>query len=595
MIARSLDDDRVEQRARRIAGHPTPEDAERFVADAEHRLHAAAQRLTRAEWIATTYIIPDTVSLLQEERAHMSALSAELAREALHYREASLAAGYDTQRKIELLLRTIGTPAPPDPKRNAAMQAASGRMETHFAQAKVRMPDGAQLNLDEVSAALRTSRNPETLKCLWTGWYDAAPPSPSDYARYVELANEGARSLGFPDAGAESRAGRDMPPVAVVAEMERLWMQLEPFYAALHAYVRRRLVERYGEQEVGADGMIPLHLLGNLWGQDWSGIEDLVLPPNMPDAKASDLEARLRDRGIAAEELVRIAESFYTSLGFEPLPETFWERSMFVRPRDRHAQTHGMAYDMYDGQNVRLRMGIVGTADDFYTLHHELGHNFYYRAYAQQPFLYRMGANRDFHEAVADTVGLSITPKYLARIGLGDDEPSGSGDIPLLLRRALSSIAFLPFGYMVDRWRWDVFAGRIAREKYTRAWWKYAARYQRVRPPGDRSAALFDPGSKFHIPHGYAYMPYFVARVLQYQFHRALCAAAGETDPLHRASIYGSREAGKKLRAMLELGRSRPWQDALEVLCGTREMDATAITDYFAPLKAWLDTQNALG
>lgn len=574
---------------------PTPENAERFVTDAECRLHDAARRLTRADWIATTYIIPDTVAILDEEKAHMSALSTALAREAFRYRDAELDLDYDTRRKLDLLMRTIGRPAPPDPARNAEMQAASGRMAAHFARARVRMADGVDLTVDEIGAAFRSSRDPETLTRLWTGWYNAAPPSPRDYARYVELANEGARTLGYADAGAESRAGRDMPPEALIADLERLWTQLKPFYDALHAYVRRRLLARYGEGEVGTDGTIPLHLLGNLWGQDWSGIEDLVLPPGMPDAKVSDLEARIRERKIAAEELVRLAENFYTSLGFEPLPKTFWQRSMFVRPRDRHAQTHAMAYDMYDGQDVRIRMGILGAADDFYTLHHELGHNFYYRAYARQPFLYRMGANTDFHEAVADTIGLSITPKYLARIGLGENDPPSDGDIPLLLRRALSSVAFLPFGYMVDRWRWDVFAGDIAPADYTRAWWGYAARYQRVRPPVDRSMAPFDPGAKFHIAHDHPYMPYFVARVLQYQFHRALCAAAGETGPLHRASIHGSLAAGQRLRAMLELGRSRPWQEALEVLCGTREMDATAITDYFAPLKVWFDQQNARG
>ena len=574
---------------------PTPEDAARFVADAERRLHDAARRLTRAEWIATTYIIPETVALLDEEKAHISALSTELAREALRYMDFASGFDRDTRRKLDLLRCTIGTPAPPDPERNSQMQAASGRMELHFAKARVQTPDGAELNADEVAAAFRTSRDPETLTRLWTGWYDAAPPSPRDYALYVELANEGARTLGYPDAGAETRAGRDMAPDALIAEIERLWMQLKPFYDALHTYVRRRLVERYGEREVGADGMIPLHLLGNLWGQDWSGIEEVVLPSGMPDAKASDLDVRLRARGLTPEEMVRIAESFYISLGFEPLPESFWERSMFVRPRDRNVQTHGTAYDMFDGENFRIRMGILGSAEDFNVLHHELGHVFYHRAYAQQPFLYRMGANRDFHEAVADTVGLSITPKYLARIGLGEDEQSRDSDIPLLLRRALSSIAFLPFGYLVDRWRWEVFAGKIAPADYTRAWWEYAARYQRVRPPVDRSEAPFDPGAKYHIPYDYPYMPYFVARVLQYQFHRALCAAAGETDPLHRASIYGSRDAGARLRTMLELGRSRPWQEALEVLCGTREMDATAITDYFAPLKVWLDKQNAAG
>jgi peptidyl-dipeptidase A len=576
-----------------VAADVSKQDAEIFVTEAERRLHVASQRLTRAEWIATTYMIADTAALLEEEQAHFCALSMDIAREALRYHAAALELDYDTRRKLELLGRTVGSPTPIDPERNAEMQAVSTRMESQFGHARVRTQGDGELTVEEVGAGMRDSRDPEALRRLWTGWYDAAPPVPIDYARYVELANEGARALGHADAGAEWRAGRDMHPDAFMEEIERLWMQLAPFYDALHTYVRRRLVERYGLEEVGADSSIPLHLLGNLWGQDWSGIEDIVLPPDMPDAKASDLDARLRARGITAEEMVRIAEGFYTSLGFDPLPKVFWERSMFVRPRDRHAQTHATAFDMYDGEDFRIRMGIRGTAEDFYVLHHELGHNFYQRAYAGQPFLYRRGANADFHEGVADTIGLSITPTYLARIGLAEDARPCDSDIPFLLRRALSSIAFLPFGYMVDRWRWEVFAGKIAPADYTRAWWAYAECYQRVRPPVDRSEAPFDPGAKYHIAADVAYMPYFVARVLQYQFHRSLCAAAGERGPLHRASIYGSRAAGEKLRTMLELGRSRPWQDALELLCGTRAMDATAITDYFAPLRMWLDEQNA--
>jgi peptidyl-dipeptidase A len=411
------------------------------------------------------------------------------------------------------------------------------------------------------------------------------------YARFVELSNEGARELGFADLGAMWRSNYDMPADRFPGDVERLWKQVEPLYVSLHAYVRGRLNEKYGDAVVPKDGLIPAHLLGNMWAQQWGNVYDLVAPANA--APTYDLTALLAAKNVDQTEMVRYGERFFTSLGFEPLPKTFWERSMIVKPRDREVVCHASAWDVDNASDVRIKMCTERTAEDFVTVHHELGHNFYQRAYAKQPYLFMNGANDGFHEAIGDAVALSIGPTYLQQVGLLASPPSAAADTALLLRQALDKVAFLPFGLMIDQWRWGVFSGAIEPTEYNKAWWDLRAKYQGVVPPVARSESDFDPGAKFHVPANTPYMRYFLAHVLQFQFYRAMCRAAGHTGPLHRCSFYGSKEAGTKLARMLEAGQSRPWQETLQEMTGERDVDAGAVLEYFAPLKAWLDRQNA--
>ncbi len=238
-------------------------------------------------------------------------------------------------------------------------------------------------------------------------------------------------------------------------------------------------------------------------------------------------------------------------------------------------------------------MCIQPDAEDFRTIHHELGHNFYQRAYNQQPFLYQDSANDGFHEAVGDTIALSITPEYLKQVGLIEQVPDPSkdlghpdapgarqGGVPAL-RPADRPVAL------------EGLLGRGARRtRYNQAWWELREKYQGVSAPVARSEKDFDPGAKYHVPGNTPYTRYFLAHILQYQLHRGLCQAAGNKGPLHRCSIYGNKEAGERLEKMLAMGQSRPWPEALEAVTGQKQMDATAIIDYFAPLKTWLDQQN---
>jgi peptidyl-dipeptidase A len=571
---------------------PTADDARAFVARAEETLNTLGVRASRADWVQSTYITSDTQAIAAESRQTQIKAATEFAKEAARFREVQLPP--DLARKLMLLRLQLTMPAPEDPGELAELTRIATSLEADYGKGTYCRPgkDGTQecLDITAIERLMAESRDPKALAELWTGWRRIAPPMRARYTRFVDLTNKGARELGFADTGAMWRSNYDMPPDQFSTEIERLWQQVRPFYVSLHAYVRRRLVERYGAAVVPPGGPIPAHLLGNPWAQEWGNIYELVAPAG--EQRAYDLAERLRAQKIDARGIVRTGEGFFTSLGFAPLPQTFWERSLFTKPADRDVVCHASAWSIDNREDVRLKMCIQVNADDFNTVHHELGHNFYQLAYRQQPFLFMNSANEAFHEAIGDTIALSITPAYLKQIGLIDVIPPAAGDTGLLLRQALDKIAFLPFGLLIDQWRWRVFSGEIGPADYNKAWWELRTRYQGVAAPVARSEQDFDPGAKYHVPANYPYTRYFLARILQFQFHRALCEAAGQHGPLHRCSIYGSRAAGERLQQTLAMGASRPWPEALEALTGQRQMDATALVDYFAPLKAWLDEQN---
>ena len=552
---------------------------------AEAELLDLAIESGRAEWIQATYITDDTTDLSARATARLLAATARWARTAAALPRGGASAA--DQRKIQLLRTGLPLIAPGDPALGRELAGTVNGMQAIYAKHRHATAGASEpVDLQALSRILAEERDPVRLEDAWTGWYRVGREIRRPFVRYVELANVGARELDFADLGELWRSRYDLPPDDLAREVERLWQQVRPLYDLLHAYVRGRLVARYGADRVPERGPIPAHLLGNMWAQSWESIYPLVAPPE--EAAGADLTELLRRRGVAPVEMVRTAERFFVSLGLPPLPASFWERSMFERPRDREVVCHASAWDVDLVDDLRIKMCIEVTGDDFTTLHHELGHNYYQRAYAGQPYLFRDSAHDGFHEAIGDTIALSVTPEYLARIGLLDRAPAPGPDIGLLLHRALEKIAFLPFGLLVDRWRWEVFSGAIAPADYNRTWWALVARYQGVAPPAPRSDAEFDPGAKYHVPANVPYLRYFLAHLLQFQFHRALARAAGEQGPLHRASIYGSTAAGDRLRAMLELGASVPWPDALEALTGERRMDARGLLDYFAPLERWL-------
>jgi peptidyl-dipeptidase A len=569
---------------------PSAEEARRFLAETNGTMLRLGNEASEAGWVQNTYITPDTEAIAARANAAYMTAVTRFAKEAVRFDDVELPE--PERRQLTVLKNALTMAAPADEKEAQELAQLVTEMEGTYGRGKY-CSDGesgeACLDIEEITEILANDRNPARLREVWEGWHSIAPPMKQTYARFVELSNKGARELGFADTGAMWRSKYDMPPEAFSRELDRLWGQLQPLYLSLHAYVRAKLRDRYGDH-VPADGPIPAHLLGNLWAQDWSNVYDVVGPPG--GAKAISLTDVLRARKVTPVEMARFGERFFTSLGFEPLPPTFWERSLFVKPRDREVVCHASAWNVNSVDDLRFKMCIDQTEEDFTTIHHELGHNFYSRAYATQPPIFRDSANDGFHEAIGDTIALSVTPEYLGKVGLVGNAPPESADVGLLLRTALQRLAFLPFGLVVDAWRWQVFSGQVPPDQYNRVWWQLRERYQGVRPASARGEEYFDPGAKYHIPANTPYARYFLASVLQFQFHRALTKAAGCTAPLHRCSIYGNGEAGKRLKATLEMGASRPWPDALEALSGQREMDASAMADYYAPLKAWLDEQN---
>jgi len=570
----------------------TAAEAKAFTDKVEKELLLLANTLSRADWVMSTNITHDTEAISQEANQRFTEAAVTAAKKAATFDGVKTAP--EVARKLKLLKVALVTPAPAGANESGEVAELKTRLEGSYGKGKYvrKMKDGKEetLDLGALSNILVKSRDPKELEEAWAGWHAIARPMKKDFVRFVELQNKGARQLGFKDTGALWRSKYDMTPDAFAKEVDRLWEQVKPLYLSLHAYVRKRLRETYGPNVVPESGPIPAHLLGNMWAQQWGNIEPLVAPKDADPG--FDLTARLKDKKIDELEMVRYGERFFTSLGFEPLPKTFWERSLFVKPKDREVVCHASAWDVDNVDDLRIKMCIEINAEDFSTIHHELGHNFYQRAYNQKPFLFRDSANDGFHEAIGDTIALSITPSYLKKIGLIDKEPPASKDIGLLLRMALDKIAFLPFGLLVDQYRWKMFSGEITPAQYNQAWWDLRLKYQGIAPPGTRTEDDFDAAAKYHVAANVPYTRYFLAHIQQFQFHRALCQAAGQTGPLNRCSIYDSKEAGAKLAAMLSMGVSKPWPDAMEALTGTRQMDASAILDYFAPLQKWLDEQN---
>jgi len=572
----------------RAEAPPTPAEAKAFIERAESRLLELWIARERASWVYSTFITDDTEKIQAEANERVIAETVKLSKEAQRFKGLTLPP--DVARKFTLLPLSLSIVAPSDPAKSKELSEIAAQMEGLYGKGKYCPPGKDCMDIGAVSEKLATSRDAKELADVWTGWHAVGKPIRPKYERFVTLANEGAKEIGFDDLGALWRSGYDMPPEEFAKEMDRLWNQVKPLYDALHCYVRRRLAETYGADLVPPGKPIPAHLLGNLWAQQWGNIYDLVAPPG--GDRGYDLTKLLAAKNVDAKRLVGYGEGFFKSLGFEPLPATFWERSQFVKPRDRDVVCHASAWDLDWKDDLRLKMCIQVNDVDFVTVHHELGHNIYQRAYKSQSPLFAQGANDGFHEGIGDAIALSATPQYLAKIGLLDRVPEGKGDLPYLMKMALDKVAFLPFGLLVDQWRWKVFSGEIQPANYNKAWWDLKRKYQGVVPPAPRTEADFDPGAKYHVPANTPYSRYFLAAILQFQFHRALCEEAGFKGPLHECSIYGSAPAGKKLQAMLAMGASKPWPEALAALSGEKTMDASAILDYFAPLKAWLDEQN---
>ncbi len=568
-------------------------DAPTFLASAEKELSEFSDYANRIAWVNANFITEDTDWLAARSGSEGTLLGVRLANGTKDYANAALTP--EQKRKMSILLAGMVIPAPstgtPEDQKKISdeLNTITTNLQSSYGKGKFTI-DGKELNLEELSGIIADSRDPKKLQQAWEGWQTIAVPMAKDYARMVEIGNAGAKELGFSDIADMWLSNYDMPSKDMEATVEKLWSQVQPLYNDLHCYTRAKLNQKYGDAVQSKTGPIRADLLGNMWAQQWNGIYDIVAPP--ASDPGFDLTKALVAKNYDAVKMVKTGEAFYTSLGLPALPDTFWTRSLITRPRDREVICHASAWDLDNLDDIRIKMCTQVNAEDFSTVHHELGHNFYQRAYKGQDFLFRNGANDGFHEAIGDFVALSITPEYLKEIGLISKVPSADADIGLLMDRALEKVAFLPFGLKVDKWRWQVFRGETTPAQYNQAWVDLGLKYQGITPPGPRPADAFDAGAKFHVPGNTPYLRYFLSFILQFQFQKAACEQAGWTGPLHRCSIYGNKEVGAKFTKMLEMGASKPWPDALEAFTGTREMDGSALVSYFAPLQVWLKEQN---
>lgn len=613
----------------------TAAEVDAFVKEIEVNLLRLNANKERAGFLAETHSTHDTVELEEQASNDLLTYAAQVAPKARVYlADNTLTLSSETKRKLHLLILSQLTPPPASQKEREELAALTSQMKSYNANTKVCVKGDkgetcyTQSKLKAIVAdpARIKDKKESEIKEAWLRWYDAAKPLRAPYEKFVSLSNQGAKNLGFHDTGELWRANYDMNPADFEKDVNRLWTDVKPLYTKLHCYVRTKLRAHYGTDKVPEKGPIPAHLLGNMWAQEWESLYPILAPAGTKEetglnkilqekadayvAKQGETLKVLPQKGedpawayanhlqkaneARAMYMLRLGETFFVSLGFDKLPNTFYERSMLVEPRDRVAQCHASAVDVSWQGDVRLKMCIVPNAENFNTIHHELGHDYYFLMYKDLSALFQNSAHDGFHEGLGDTLQLSATPpEYLVKSGLTEQVPQQpADDTGMLLKSALSKVAFLPFGKSIDEYRWNVFSGKISPAQYNKAWWDLALKNQGIAPPVARTEENFDIASKYHVPGNVPYVRYFLARILQFQMHRALCKTAGHKGPLHTCSVYGNKEAGAQLKAFMKLGASKPWQEALQTMSGETQTDASAMLEYYQPLIKYLDEQN---
>lgn len=565
------------------------ESAKEFVARIQEESIELSKETNAAFWVRNTYITPDTAVLAAKAGERALEFESNMVNQAKQFKGSNM--DESTARAIELMLRGSSAPAPNDAGLRAELSQILTDMEGQYGSGEYCDDQGNCRQLQELESVLANSKDYDELLDVWQGWRTISAPYRGKYQRFVEIANQGAQDFGHQNLADLWKSGYDMEPQAFTIEARRLWDQVKPFYEQLHCHVRAKLSDQYGADKVPLDGPIPAHLLGNMWSQTWENLYDTMQP--YQGVASLDVTSALKEQGYDELKMTKTAEGFFTSLGLPALPESFYQNSMIKKPADRDVVCHASAWDIANGNDPRIKQCVEITEEQLGTLHHELGHIYYYLMYKKQPTVFKGGAHDGFHEAIGDTIQLSMTPGYLKKKGLIDQVVEGhEATINKQMKLALEKIAFLPFGKMIDEWRWKVFSGEISPEQYTEGWWKLREEYQGIKAPVTRTETDFDPGAKYHIPGNTPYTRYFLSFIMQFQFHKALCGVAGHEGPLHECSIYENKAAGDKLGAMLAMGQSKPWPEAMQALTGQPDMDASAIIDYFAPLNTWLEKQN---
>ncbi|KAJ3051438.1 hypothetical protein HK097_007537, partial [Rhizophlyctis rosea] len=537
-----------------------------FLDFVDRALTAHSRVLSEAMWEYETNITDANLDKATEQEVQFNKVLQSLIKNATHHEPQD-----DNEKRLLSLLRLSGGNVAKSAEVQKETARLVGEMTKIYSTAKY---FGAPLDPD-LTDTMATSRDESVLRDAYLGWRAVTGPHIKPlYKNFTHLSNKGARDNDYEDTADYWRSVYDVEPEEFEDMIDEVWEDVKPLYEQLHCYIRGKLGEVYGKEKVdGGDGLLMGHLLGNMWAQEWANIYDLVVP--YPNQTAIDITPALKEGGYDAYLMHQLSESFYVSLGYDSLPESFWTRSMLVRPADRDVVCHASAWD-FGNDDLRIKMCTTVTGEDLYTIHHEQGHLYYDHYYRHQPALYRDAAADFFHEAIGDTILLSVlVPHHLQRIGLvkGNITDSYEQTVNAQLKMALSKVAILPWALLVDKWRWKVFEGEIEPKDYQSAWEKMVEHYQGLKRPAPASKDDFDAGAKFHVPSNVPYIRYFGAATLQFQLHAALCDATVPNTPLHNCSIYENKEAGELFKRLLESGRSREWTEVLGEIVGKDDGD----------------------
>ena len=569
------------------------QDLEEFLANVELENKKDGPVIYSASWISSNFITYDSQKVIADYGTKSTLKSLERSREAASFD--GLDTSKENQRMLNILKSSFVMPPPLDEELASELSEITTSLEAMYGSGEYCFDGEECYDLEAFESIIDNSRDPKELLRAWEGWHEIGKPMKPMYMRMVDIGNQGSVDLGYEGLSDLWFSKYDMPAEDFLDDTDRVWSEVKPLYDALHCHVRAKLNEHYGDEVISKTGSLPVHMLGNMWGQSWSNIYDLVYEEKS-DSKYIDVTKIINEKSLSEIEMVEYAEDFFISMGFKPLPKTFWERSLFVKPRDRSVVCHASAWNLDPANNdLRIKMCIEKNEEDFITIHHELGHIFYYQAYNHIPTVFQAGANDGFHEAFGDLLTLSITPDYLVDIGFiseDDAEEAKQDPIGLLMKQALDGVVIVPWALMLDKWRSGVFDGEIDESNLNSSWWSLREEYQGINTSYERSENYFDPGAKYHIPGNTPYTRYYLASIMQYQFHEALCNLIDYDGYLHECSIYGNKEAGDRIISTMAMGQSLPWQDAFENLTGSRQLSGKSIMNYYAPLKEWLDEEN---
>ena len=563
------------------------QEAQTFLDDYTNTFKQLYYEASEAEWAANTRIVAgDTINAYNVQKTGEAIAAFTGSKEVIEKTRGFL----EHKDKLDLVqtrqLETILYTAASNPQ--TVSEIVSKKIAASAAQDEALFGfdfkvDGNSVTTGEIDGVLRTSNNEAERLKNWEASKEVGAELKDGLENLVSLRNQTVQALGYDDYFSYQVSDYGMSRDEMMTEMKNMVQEVWPLYRELHTWARYKLADQF-KQEV--PDYLPAHWLPNRWGQDWSPLVSV---------EGLDIDAALADK--SEEWIIKEGEDFFVSIGFDPLPESFYKKSsMLPAPADAEFKknNHASAWHMDLENDLRCLMSVEPTAEYYETIHHELGHIYYYQAYTNPdvPPLLREGANRGYHEAIGSLLGLAAMQKpFLAAKGLVDADTKVD-ETQNLLKEALSYVVFLPFAAgVMSEFENSLYAENLPKSEYNKKWWELAKKYQGMVPPTERGEEFCDAASKTHINNDAAqYYDYAISYILLFQFHDHIAKNILNQDP-HATNYFGSKEVGTFLYDIMKQGVNCDWNEVLKENLGTG-MSAKPMLDYFAPLMDYLKTQN---